>query len=43
MKAIAKIYARRIHDGAFQFENVPSRYQELVKAAYLDLYGEELS
>ena len=43
MKAIAKIYARRIHDGAFRFENVPEKYKDPVRSAYFDLFGEELN
>ena len=42
---MAKIYARTIHDGTnpkyTSWEDVPKKWQEATKAAYLDLYGEE--
>lgn len=36
------IYARLIHRGARTIEEVPKKYVEATKAAYLDLYNEEL-
>lgn len=36
------IYARLIHRGARTIEEVPEKYVEATKAAYFDLYGEEL-
>lgn len=36
------IYARLIHRGAKTLEDVPEKYKEATKVAYLDLYGEEL-
>lgn len=36
------IYARLIHRGARTIEEVPAKYVDVTKAAYLDLYGEEL-
>ena len=34
------IYARLIHRGARTLSEVPEKYVEATKAAYLDLYGE---
>ena len=34
------IYARLIHRGARTIEEVPKKYVEATKEAYLDLYGE---
>lgn len=36
------IYARLIHRGARILTEVPEKYVEATKMAYLDLYGEEL-
>lgn len=36
------IYARIIHRGAKTFSDVPERYKEATKDAYLELFGEEL-
>ena len=36
------IFARLIHRGAKTIEDVPEKYVEATKTAYLDLYGEEL-
>ena len=36
------IFARLIHRGARTIEEVPEKYVEATKAAYLDLYGEGL-
>lgn len=38
----AKIWARRIHAGAHTIDEVEEEYQDLVRTAYYDLYGEEL-
>ncbi|MDY6281829.1 MAG: hypothetical protein SPL40_02045 [Erysipelotrichaceae bacterium] len=43
MKAIARIWARRIHDGAYTLTDVPEKYVTLVKSAYVELFGEELA
>lgn len=37
------IYARIIHRGAKKFSDVPERYREATQAAYVELFGEELS
>ena len=37
------IYARIIHRGAKSFSDVPERYKEATQAAYMELFGEELS
>lgn len=37
------IYARIIRRGAKSFSDVPERYKEATKDAYLELFGEELS
>lgn len=34
------IYARLIHRGARTLAEVPGKYVEATKAAYIDLYGE---
>ena len=34
------IFARLIHRGAKKIADVPKKYKEATKAAYLDLYGE---
>lgn len=34
------IYARLIHRGTKTIEDVPKKYVEATKSAYLDLYGE---
>lgn len=34
------IFARLIHRGAKTLADVPEKYKEATKAAYLDLYGE---
>lgn len=34
------IFARLIHRGARTIEEVPAKYVDATKAAYLDLYGE---
>lgn len=34
------IYARLIHRGARTLAEVPAKYADATKAAYLDLYGE---
>lgn len=39
---MAKIYARQIHEGKRTIEEVPERYQAATRAAYFDIYGEEL-
>lgn len=36
------IYARIIHRGAKTLADVPEKYVDATKTAYLDLYGEEL-
>ena len=36
------IYARIIHRGAKKLSDVPERYKEATKGAYLELFGEEL-
>lgn len=43
MRAIARIWARRIHDGAYTLADVPKKYVTLVKSAYVELFGEELA
>jgi len=43
MRAIARIWARRIHDGAYTLADVPPKYKTLVKSAYVELFGEELA
>ena len=40
--AKAKIWARRIHAGAHTIDEVPEEDQDKVRAAYLELYGEEI-
>ena len=40
--ALAKIWARRIHAGAHTIDEVEKQYQDVVRAAYYDLYGEEI-
>jgi hypothetical protein len=46
-QALAKIWARRIHAGAHTIDEVLDKYGHsgvaAVKAAYYDLYGEELN
>lgn len=42
MRAIARIWARRIHDGAYALADVQEKYKTLVKSAYVELFGEEL-
>lgn len=37
------IYARIIHRGSKIFADVPERYKEATKEAYVELFGEELS
>lgn len=37
---MAKVYARRIHDGRGTIAEVPERWQDATKEAYLQLYGE---
>lgn len=37
------IYARLIHKGHKTFEEVPGRWKEATKAAYFELYGEDLT
>ena len=37
------IYARIIHRGAKQLSDVPERYRDATRAAYVELFGEELS
>lgn len=34
-----KFLARRIHDGFMKITDVAEKYQDKVRAAYLDLYG----
>lgn len=45
-KALAKIWARRIHDGAYTLDDVEAKYGaegvSKVREAYLILYGVEL-
>lgn len=45
-KALAKIWARRIHDGAKTLDEVFEKYGdagvEAVRSAYFDLYGVEI-
>lgn len=45
-KSLAKIWARKIHDGSKTIDNVAEKYGPegvaMVKAAYFLLYGEEL-
>ena len=36
------IFSRMIHRKARTIDEVPEKYVEATKAAYLDLYGEEL-
>lgn len=36
------IFARLIHRGAKTLEDVPEKYKDATKTAYLDLYNEEL-
>jgi len=43
MKAIARIWARRIHDGAYTLADVPEKFKTLVKSAYVEIFGEELA
>lgn len=43
MRAIARIWARRIHDGAYTLADVPEKYVKLVKSAYVEIFGEELA
>ena len=43
MRAIARIWARRIHDGAYTMADVPKMYVKQVKSAYVELFGEELA
>lgn len=38
-----KFLARRIHDGFMKITVVAEKYQDKVRAAYLDLYGVEIS
>ncbi len=44
--SLAKIWARRIHAGAYTLEDVKQKYGKdgvnAVKAAYLALFGEEI-
>ena len=42
MRAIARIWARRIHDGAYTLADVPDKFKPLVKSAYVEFFGEEL-
>lgn len=37
------IYARIIHRGAKSFSDVPERYRDATRSAYVELFGEELS
>lgn len=45
-KSLAKIWARRIHDGAYTIDDVMEKYGpegvSMVKEAYYNLYGVEL-
>ena len=45
-ESLAKIWARRIHAGAHTIEEVAQKFGQAgvdaVKAAYFELYGEEL-
>lgn len=36
------IFARLIHKGIKKIEDVPAKYLEATKAAYFDLYGENI-
>lgn len=36
------IYARIIHRGAKKLSDVPERYRDVTRVAYMDLFGEEL-
>lgn len=36
------IYARLIYKGIKTIDNVPSKYLDVTKAAYKDLYGEDI-
>lgn len=38
-----KFLARRIHDGYMKITDVAEKYRDKVRAAYLDLYGVEIS
>lgn len=42
---MAKIYARTIHDGTNEkytsWRDVPARWQQATKDAYMELYGQE--
>lgn len=40
--AKAKIWARLIYKGNKTIEDVPDEYRDLVRQAYLDIYGEPL-
>ena len=46
-KPLAKIWARRIHDGAKTIEEVEERYGEggvdMVRAAYFELFGQDIT
>lgn len=37
------IYARLIHKGLRTFESVPEKYRDATKAAYMDIYGIDLT
>lgn len=41
-KAKARIWARLIHKGEKSIDDVPAAARDLVRAAYFDIYGEEL-
>lgn len=38
-----KFLARRIHDGYMKITDVAEKYRDKVRAAYLNLYGVEIS
>lgn len=37
---MAKIYARKIHDGGMTIVDVPIRWREATREAYIEIYGE---
>lgn len=39
---MGKIYARLIYKGKMTIADVPVKYQDATRAAYLELYGKEL-
>lgn len=39
---MAKIYARKIHDGSMTLDQVPARWVEATKAAYKEMYGHDI-